>query len=43
MKQLRNRKSPGEDQTRAVYLKHAGKKQESQYARGFKKSGKQVL
>ena len=43
IKQLKNRKSPGEDQIHAEFLKHAGKEAKTQYACGFKKFGKQVL
>jgi len=43
IKQLKNRKSPGEDQIHAEFLKHSGKKQEPQYLGDFKKFGKQIF
>jgi len=37
IKQLKNRKSPGEDQTRAEFLKHAGKEARTSILRWFQK------
>jgi hypothetical protein len=43
IKQLKNRKSPGENQIHAEFLKHAGKEARTSILRWFQKFGKQVL